>query len=69
MKRIIETADRVFELTITPGDEVPGKVNRTATVHQLSGEPLTNDEWLAMLPPIVAELVSEGIEVTGWGAT
>lgn len=68
MKRIIETADRVFELTITPGDEVPGNVRRTATVRQLSGEPLTDEEWLATLSRCVAEAVGDGLDIISWGA-
>lgn len=68
MTRLIETDSRVFELTITPGDDVPGKVMRTASLTQISGEPLTDEEWLATLNRCVAELVSEGIDVIGWGA-
>jgi hypothetical protein len=69
MTMLIETDRRVFELTITPGDEVPGHVVRTATVHQISGEPLTNEEWLAALNAAVAEAVSRGVNLLGGGAS
>lgn len=46
MVTIIETANRVFELTVNPGPaETPGHCDRTLCLRQLSGRPLSRRAW------------------------
>lgn len=63
MTKIIETPTHVFEITVTPGDEVPGRVLRSARLSLLSGSPLTDDEWQRIREQCVRDLIAAGIRV------
>lgn len=62
---IIELADRVFEVTTTPGDEVPGVCRRTCTIRLLSGPPLTDEDFARIKQTVVRDLIDLGLRVYG----
>jgi hypothetical protein len=67
VKRYIELSDRVLSYEVTPGDEVPGHINRTLRVAVESGPPLSVAEYQRVSAACVAELVAAGAEVFVWG--
>lgn len=60
---IIELDNSVFEITMKPGDEVPGRCKRVTTLRQLSGPPLTPEQWQRAQESIVRELINIGCRV------
>ncbi|HJZ53961.1 MAG TPA: hypothetical protein VKE74_03340 [Gemmataceae bacterium] len=63
----VETAGRVFEVTITP--DTPGYVRRTLTVRLVSGPPLTHEEWrrlaAAWVPVEALDVFDEHVRGSG----
>lgn len=65
---LIETGNRVFELRVTPGDEVPGVCRRTLSAELLSGPPLSEAEAARVTREVVADAVARGLDMVSWGA-
>lgn len=64
MTRIVELADRVVEITITP--DTPGHCLRTLHLLVLSGPRMTLEEADRVSAAFVAELVGMGNDVYEW---
>lgn len=66
---LIELSNRVFEVTCTPGDEVPGVCPRTLGIRLLSGPPLSDEEWGRMKEGVVRDMIAKGHHVYRASAT
>jgi hypothetical protein len=62
--RYVELADRVFSITITP--DTPGHLRRQVLIAVESGPGLTEQEYKQITASVVADLVSQGVDVIGW---
>lgn len=60
----IETATRVFRIERTP--DSPGICKRQFSVQLESGEPMTDEEWHAIIDEVIAEAVSRGCYDVSW---
>lgn len=60
---LIETDTHVFELTCDPGVETPGRVKRMLSIRLVSGQPLTDDQWVRIKQFVVRDLIDRGCQV------
>ncbi len=60
---IYEYANRVVEITMTPGDEVPGVCHRTMGLRLLSGPAFTLAEFAELKAAVFRVAARDGIEL------